>query len=178
VISINKTNVASAEAVARVEATCRRLNPKAKIIKAASVLSVDNPQVIKDKRVLAVEDGPTLTHGEMEFGAATQAARENGAREIVDPRPWAVGGIKQTFEKYPRIGKLLPAMGYWDEQIADLEKTINAVDCDSVVIGTPFDIKRIVKINKPTAVVTYRHEDVDPDNGLAKGVDEFLAKHK
>jgi len=177
VLVIGKTNVADAAAVDQVEATCRRLNPKAKIIKAASVLEVDNPSVIKGKRVLAVEDGPTLTHGEMAFGAATQAAREGGAAEIVDPRPWAVGGIKDTFDKYPCIGKLLPAMGYWDEQIADLEKTINDTECDSIVIGTPFNIKRIVKIEKPHAVVTYRHEDVDEKNGLAVIVDEFLAKH-
>jgi predicted GTPase len=112
----------------------------------------------------------------MAFGAGTQAAKENGAAEIIDPRPWAKGGIKETFDKYPGIGKLLPAMGYWDEQIADLQTTINAVDCESVVIGTPFDIKRIVKIDKPTAIVTYAHEDADPNDGLGKIVDEFLAK--
>ena len=178
VIVIGKTNVASEDAVASVEATCRRLNPKAKILRAASVLNVENAEIIRDKRVLVVEDGPTLTHGEMAFGAGTQAARENGAAAIIDPRPWAVGGIRETFEKYPKIGKLLPAMGYWDEQIADLEKTINAVDCDVVIIGTPFNIKRIVKIKKPIAVVTYRHEDVDYRNGLTKVVDEFLAKMK
>jgi predicted GTPase len=177
VVSINKTNVASEEAIAQVEATCNRLNPNAIIIRAASVLGVDNPQVIEGKRVLAVEDGPTLTHGEMEFGAATQAAKECGAKEIIDPRPWAVGGIRETFDKYPGIGKLLPAMGYWDEQVADLEKTINAVDCDAVVIGTPFDIKRIVNIQKPNTVVTYSHEDVNPNNGLGNIVDDFLAKH-
>ncbi|MCP4606683.1 MAG: GTPase [Proteobacteria bacterium] len=175
VIVVGKTNVAEGKAVAQVEAACRVLNPKAKIIRAASVLTVDNPSVIQGKRILAVEDGPTLTHGEMEFGAATQAAKEHGASEIVDPRPWAVGGIKETFDKYPGIGKLLPAMGYWDEQIADLEATINAVDCDAVVIGTPFDIERIIKIEKPCAVVTYHHEDDDPKNGLAKIIDDFLA---
>ncbi|MCP4679037.1 MAG: GTPase [Deltaproteobacteria bacterium] len=177
VVVVGKTNVASKEAVAQVEATCARLNPKAKIIRAASVLTVEDPSIIEGKRVLAVEDGPTLTHGEMEFGAATQAARENGAAEIVDPRKWATGGMKETFDKYPGIGKLLPAMGYWDEQIADLEKTINAVDCDSIVIGTPFNIERLVKIEKPHTIVTYRHEDVDEKNGLGKIVDEFLAKN-
>ncbi|MDJ0761667.1 MAG: cyclic 2,3-diphosphoglycerate synthase [Myxococcota bacterium] len=176
VISVGKTNVAPAEAIAQVVATCKRLNPKAKIVNSASVLTVDNPSAIAGKRVLVVEDGPTLTHGEMAFGAGTQAAKENGAKEIIDPRPWATGGILETFKKYPDIGQLLPAMGYWDEQVKDLEKTINAVDCDAVVIGTPFDIKRIVKIDKPTAIVTYAHEDVDPNDGLKKVVDDFLLR--
>jgi predicted GTPase len=178
VVVIAKINVAPYEAIKKVEAACRRLNPRAEIIRAASVLDVDKPEVIKGKRVLAVGDGPTLTHGDMAFGAATQAARELGASEIVDPRPWAVGGLKETFETYPNIGELLPAMGYFDEQIKDLEKTINAVDCDSVVIGTPFDIQRIVKINKPCAVVTYRHEDVDRERGLAEIIDRFLKQNQ
>jgi len=177
VLVIGKTNVAPLEDVEAVEAACRRLNPRARIVRAASVLSVRNSGVIAGKRVLAVEDGPTLTHGEMRFGAATQAAKEFGAAELVDPRPWAVGGLKETFDKYPSIGVLLPAMGYWDEQVKDLERTINAVDCDAVVIGTPFDIKRIVRIDKPTALVNYSHEDVDPKNGLAEIVDGFLAAH-
>ncbi len=175
VLVIGKANVASNDAVTQLEENLRRLNPDAKIVRAASVLQVQNAEIIKGKRILAVEDGPTLTHGGMSFGAATQAAKENGALELVDPRPWAVGGQKETFDKYPGIGALLPAMGYWDQQVADLETTINAVDCDAVVIGTPFDIKRIVRINKPTAVVTYAHEDIDPASGLAKIVDEFLA---
>jgi predicted GTPase len=175
VLVIGKSNVASSNAVTQLEESLRRLNPKAKIVRAASVLEVQNAEIIKGKRILAVEDGPTLTHGGMSFGAATQAAKENGALEIVDPRPWAVGGQKETFDKYPEIGALLPAMGYWDQQVADLETTINAVDCDVVVIGTPFDIKRIVRINKPTSVVTYAHEDIDEADGLARVVDEFLA---
>ncbi len=176
VISVGKANVATEEQIKQVTDTCKRLNPKAKIIRSNSVLSVDKPEVIKGKKVLVVEDGPTLTHGEMAFGAGTQAAKEQGAGEIIDPRPWATGGMKETYDKYPDIGALLPAMGYWDEQIADLQKTINAVDCESVVIGTPFDIKRIVKIDKPTCIVTYAHEDADPNDGLGKVVDEFLAK--
>jgi predicted GTPase len=175
VLVVNKVNAATKEAVQQVIDSCRALNPRAHILRAASALSVDDPSVITGKRVLAIEDGPTLTHGEMEYGAATAAAREHGAAEIVDPRPWAVGGIAQTFEDYPGIGKVLPAMGYWDEQVADLEKTINAVDCDAVVIGTPFDIQRIVEIAKPRCVVTYAHEDVEDDGGLAKVVDDFLA---
>ena len=174
VLVVGKTNVAPEEDVKAVEDACKRLNPRAKIVRAASVLHVENAEIIKGKKVLAVEDGPTLTHGEMKFGAGTQAAREHGAGELVDPRPWAVGGLKETFDKYPSIGVLLPAMGYWDQQVKDLETTINAVECDAVVIGTPFDIKRIVKIDKPTAVVTYAHEDVDKANGLEVIVDEFL----
>jgi predicted GTPase len=177
VVVIGKTNVASPSAVAQVEQSCRQLNPKAKIVKALSVLTVDKPEVIQGKRILAVEDGPTLTHGEMTFGAATQAARENGATAIVDPRKWAVGGLAETYAKYPKIGDLLPAMGYYPEQISDLEKTINAVDCDSVVIGTPFNIKRLVNIQKPSCVVTYSHKDADEANGIGKLVDEFVKKH-
>ncbi len=178
VIVIGKTNVATKEAVAIVEENCRNLNPTATIVKAASVLEVDKPEVIRGKRVLAVEDGPTLTHGGMAFGAASQAAWENDATEVVDPRKWAEGGIKDTFENYPEVGKVMPAMGYWDEQIADLERSINAVDCDAVVIGTPFDIQRIVNINKPCAVVTYRHEDIDPTAGLTKIIANFLKNLK
>jgi predicted GTPase len=175
VLVINKANVAAPADVERVAGNLRRLNPRAKVLRAHSVLSVDRPEVIRGQRVLAVEDGPTLTHGEMKFGAATQAAREHGAAAIVDPRPWAVGGIKETFEHYPNVGALLPAMGYWDEQVRDLERTINAVDCDAVVIGTPFDIGRLVKIDKPVAVVTYAHADVPGEPGLAGVVDGFLA---
>jgi predicted GTPase len=178
IVVVGKSNVASEADVRAVEESCKKLNPRARVIRAASVLTVDKPEVIRGKRVLAVEDGPTLTHGEMAFGAATQAARENGAKELVDPRKWAVGGLKETFDKYPKIGVLLPAMGYWDQQIKDLETTINAVDCDSVVLGTPFDIKRLVKIDKPNAVVTYAHKDYDDGaNSLSKIVDEFLKKH-
>jgi predicted GTPase len=176
VIVIAKTNAAEQKDVESVIAASHRLNPRARVIKVASRLTVDKPEVITGKRVLAIEDGPTLTHGEMAWGAAVAAAREHGAKDIVDPRPWAVGGIADTFKKYPKVGKLLPAMGYWPEQIADLEKTINAVDCDSVVIGTPFNINRLVKINKPAAVVTYSHEDVEKDGGLARVIDEFLTR--
>jgi predicted GTPase len=177
VIVIGKTNVAPKESVGEVEANCRRLNARAKIVLAASALEVDNAQIIKGKRVLAVEDGPTLTHGGMGFGAATVAAREFGAGELVDPRPWAVGDIKETFETYSEIGRLIPAMGYSDDQVIDLESSINAVDCDAVVIGTPFDIQRIVHIRKPCAVVTYRHEDVDNVRGLSAIVDAFLVSN-
>ena len=133
----------------------KKYNPKAKVIKAESVLTVQNPELIKGKRVLVIEDGPTLTHGEMKIGAGTVAATRGGAKELVDPRSAAVRSIKATFEKYPDIGKLLPAMGYGAKQIKDLEDTINAVDCDAVVIATPIDLTRFVKINKPMTRVDY-----------------------
>lgn len=177
VIVINKCNVAKKESVNQVLSTCQRLNPKSTIVKAHSVLKVDKPELLKGKRVLAVEDGPTLTHGEMEFGAGVQAARECGASELVDPRPWAVGSIAETFAKYPKIGTLLPAMGYWPDQIADLEKTINNTDCDVVVIGTPFNLLRLIKVNKPVALVTYEHADIPGEQGLEGVIDQFLKKH-
>lgn len=133
--------------------------PKAEVILAESELLVDDPEAIRGKRVLVVEDGPTLTHGEMAYGAATLAAKRNGAGEIVDPRPFAVGTIKKTFEIYPRIGTLLPAMGYSKQQIKDLETTINATDCDLVLFGTPIDLPKLVKIDKPTLRVRYEYKD-------------------
>ncbi len=175
VIVINKMDTASLEGIETVRRNVRAVNPGAVVVEAASPLSVEHPEVIRGKRVLVVEDGPTLTHGEMPYGAGVIAAEKFGAAAIVDPRPWAVGGIKETFEKYPGIGTLLPAMGYWDEQIRDLEKTINAVDCDAVVIGTPFNIGRLVRIDKPVAVVTYAHADLPGEQGLAAVVDDFLA---
>jgi predicted GTPase len=155
VVVINKVNSAPAAGVAEVEANVRKFNPTAKIIKAASTLLVDDPAVIKGKRVLVVEDGPTLTHGGMKTGAGTEAAKLAGAASLVDPRTFAVGTIKETFEKYPDVGVLLPAMGYGDEQVRDLEETINATDCDAVVIGTPIDLGRFVKISKPSTRVKY-----------------------
>jgi predicted GTPase len=155
VIVINKTDSAPKEGVAAIEENIKKYNPKAKVIKAESTLSVENPEIIKGKRVLVIEDGPTLTHGEMRIGAGTVAAERAGAKELVDPRSVAVRSIKATFEKYPNIGKLLPAMGYGDKQIKDLEETINKVDCDAVVIATPIDLSRFVKINKPVTRVMY-----------------------
>ena len=160
VIVINKIETARPEDVEEVRANCRSLNPKAMIVDAASPISVDAPELILGKRVLVVEDGPTLTHGEMTYGAGMVAAERYGAAEAVDPRPWATGTIEETFEKYPDIGVLLPAMGYGDQQIADLEKTINAVDCDAVVIGTPIDLRRIVKIDKPATRVYYELQEI------------------
>jgi predicted GTPase len=155
IIVINKTDSAPKEGVAIIEENIKKYNPKAKVIKAESTLTVLHPEIIKGKRVLVIEDGPTLTHGEMKIGAGTVAAERCGAKELVDPRSVAVRSIKATFEKYPNIGKLLPAMGYGDKQIKDLEETINKVDCDAVVIGTPIDLSRFVKINKPCTRVKY-----------------------
>ncbi len=159
-VVINKIDTADGEDILEVIHNVKLVNSKATIIEAASPLFVDNPDVIRDKRVLVVEDGPTLTHGEMQFGAGTVAAEKLGASEIVDPRPYTVNSITETFEKYPNIGILLPAMGYGDQQIKDLEETINKVDCDSVVIGTPIDLGRILKINKPSTRVKYELQEI------------------
>jgi len=138
-----------------VEANVRRVNPKARIIRAESPVTVDDPAAIKGKRVLVVEDGPTLTHGEMTYGAGHVAAREHGAAQIIDPRPFAVGSIKATFEKYTHVTEVLPAMGYGDKQMRELEQTINASDCDLVLIGTPIDLGKLLKIDKPSMRVRY-----------------------
>jgi predicted GTPase len=138
----------------------RAANPKATVIEAASPLFVDNPAEVAGKRVLVIEDGPTLTHGEMAYGAAWVAAQRFGAAEIIDPRPYAVGSIKATYEKYPTTGNVLPAMGYGDKQIRELEKTINAVDCDLVLVGTPIDLTRVLKIKKPSQRVRYELQEI------------------
>ena len=176
VIVINKEDSASLENINKVRNNIRNINPKATIIDAASILTVDKPELIKGKRCLVIEDGPTLTHGEMKMGAGTVAAMKYGAGELVDPRPYTVGKLKTTFETYPNIGILLPAMGYGAQQIKDLEKTINNVDCDTVVIGTPIDLQRFVKINKPCVKVGYELQEIgQPD---LKGIlDDFIAKY-
>ena len=160
VIVINKVDSAYPEDVDEVLENARKYNPKAQIMLAASAIMVDNPEMITGKRVLAIEDGPTLTHGEMQIGAGVVAAERFGAEEIVDPRPWVTGKIKDTFKKYPYIGALLPAMGYSEQQMKDLEKTINEVDCDSVVIGTPINLGRFIKINKPNTRVNYELSEI------------------
>ena len=160
VVIINKENTADYEDIEYVRENVRSTNPNAVIIDGASPLFVDDPGVIANKRVLVVEDGPTLTHGEMTYGAGVIAAEKFGAAEIVDPRPWVTGKIKDTFEKYPEIGQLLPAMGYGEQQVKDLEKTIAAVECDAVVIGTPIDLRRMVKIKKPAVRVRYELQEI------------------
>jgi predicted GTPase len=157
---INKIDSADAEDILTVINNTKAVNPNATIIEGASPLVVDDPSVVKGKRVLVVEDGPTLTHGEMKYGAGTVAAQKLGAAEIVDPRPFTVKSITATYEKYPNIGILLPAMGYGNGQMKDLEETINKVDCDSVVIGTPIDLGRILKINKPSTRVKYELQEI------------------
>jgi predicted GTPase len=136
------------------------MNPRAPIIEAASPLFIDDPAAVRGKRVLVIEDGPTLTHGEMTIGAGWVAARRFGAAEIVDPRPYAVGTIAATYQKYPRTGQILPAMGYGDEMVADLEKTINSMDVDLVLSATPIDLTRIIKVNKPMQRVRYELQEI------------------
>jgi len=160
VVVINKIDSAHPEGVETVRANVRYVNPKAVIIDAASPLDVENGEKILGKKVLVVEDGPTLTHGEMTYGAGVVAAEKYGCAELVDPRPYTVGTIKGTFEKYPDIGILLPAMGYSGKQVKDLEKTIEKTKCDLVIIGTPIDLRRVVKITKPTVRVRYSLQEI------------------
>ena len=152
---INKVDTASSENVITVRENLHELNPNALIIEAASPISVEDPEMIRGKRVLVIEDGPTLTHGEMAYGAGWVAARRFGAAEIVDPRPYAVGSIVDTFNNYPTTGSVLPAMGYGQKQINELEKTINNADVDAVIIGTPIDLRRLLKISKPSQRIRY-----------------------
>ena len=155
IVVINKVGTADPANVQTVEDNVRQVNPGAKIIRAESPVSVDDPDAVRGKRVLVVEDGPTLMHGEMTFGAAHVAARQFGAAEMVDPRPYAIGSIKGTFEKYSHLTEILPAMGYGATQVSELQQTINAVDCDLVLIGTPIDLERLLKIDKPAMRVSY-----------------------
>ncbi|MBT3389837.1 MAG: GTPase [Chloroflexi bacterium] len=160
VFIINKVDTADHAAILTVHENLRELQPNAVIIEAASPLFVDDPAAIRGKRVLVVEDGPTLTHGEMAYGAGWVAARRFGAAEIVDPRPYAVGTIKTTYEKYPTTGDVLPAMGYGDAQMKELEQTINNIDVDLVIIGTPIDLGKLLTINKPTQRVRYELQEI------------------
>ncbi len=177
VIIINKIDTASPEGVQTVRDSIQKVNPNAIVIDGASPITVDHPELIKGKRVLVVEDGPTLTHGHMKIGAGTVAARKFGAKELVDPRPYTVGRLKETFATYPNIGTLLPAMGYGEQQVKDLEATINATDCDTVVIATPIDLNRIVKIKKPTVKVGYDLQEIGSPN-LAEVLEDFCKKNK
>jgi predicted GTPase len=166
VVIINKIDSARPEDVRAVHENIRRVNATATIIEAASPPHVENPALIRGKRVLAIEDGPTVTHGGMPYGVGTIAAWEYGAAEIVDPRPYAVGSIAETFRAYPQTGALLPAMGYGAAQVADLEATIRRTPCDVVVIGTPIDLRRVVTIDQPSVRVTYDLvEKTHPDLG-------------
>ena len=160
IIVINKVDTASWEDIHLVRKNVGKVNPDAQIIEAASPIQVDDPSVIHDKRVLVIEDGPTLTHGGMEFGAGTIAAKRFGAKEIIDPRPYTVASISETFRKYPRIGQLLPAMGYGETQIRDLQSTIDKADCDGIVIGTPIDLTRLLTFKIPTTRVRYELQEI------------------
>ena len=167
VVVINKIDTADLRATEQLRDHIRAANPHALIVEAASPVTVDRPHIITGRRVLVVEDGPTVTHGGMRFGAGTVIARKLGAREIVDPRPFAVGSIAETFQKYPAIGPVLPAMGYGDEQVRDLEATIERVPCDVVVVGTPIDLSRLVKIGQPLVRVRYELQEIgQPDLGM------------
>lgn len=177
VVVINKMETASPEGIQTVRKSIRKVNPNALVIDGASPIKVDKPEVIRNKRVLVIEDGPTLTHGEMKIGAGTVAAQKYSAAECVDPRPFTVGKLSETFRIYPNIGKLLPAMGYGDQQIKDLEATIENTDCDSVIIGTPIDLNRIIKINKPNTRVYYDLQEIGSPN-LQEILDDFIQKHQ
>jgi predicted GTPase len=175
VIIINKIDSATPDSVTMLRENIRTVNNHARIVDAASPISIEHGEKIMGKRVLVIEDGPTLTHGEMKFGAGTVAAQKFGAKELVDPRPYATGEIKKTYETYPKIGILLPAMGYSDKQVKDLEVTINKVPCDAVIIGTPIDLNRIVKIKKPAFRVTYELQEIG-EPSLKTILKEFVAK--
>ena len=177
VVVINKIDSADFENIQTVRENIARLNPNAVIVDAASTISVDDPEVIRGKRVLVVEDGPTLTHGDMKIGAGVVAAKRFGATDIVDARPYVVGRLAETYEIYPNIGQVLPAMGYGDEQMRDLAETIKRADCDSVVIATPIDLARVIKIDKPNTRVKYDLQEIGhPD--MCDILDEFALKIK
>jgi predicted GTPase len=177
VIVINKLDSATPEGIDEVSRNIARRNPRARVIRARSAVTVHgDTSLITHRRVLCIEDGPTVTHGEMRYGAATVAAKTYGAAEIVDPRPYAVGEIADTFRNYPGIGALLPAMGYGDAQIADLEKTIRAVPCDAVIVGTPIDLSRLVRVDKPALRVTYALAEIGAPT-LADVIDQFAQAH-
>jgi predicted GTPase len=174
VVVVNKQDTAQPEDIEVVKQNAHTVNPSAVIVNANSPIAVERPEIIEGKRVLVVEDGPTLTHGGMQYGAGTVAARKYGAAEIVDPRPFLQGTLEETFHTYPRIGPLLPAVGYGDKQIADLERTIAAVPCDAVILGTPIDLTRVLKIEQPCVRVRYELEEIgQPD--LAKVLNDFFS---
>jgi predicted GTPase len=160
VVVINKIDSADFDNIQAVRANIERVNSKAIVVDAASTITVSNPEIIRGKRVLVIEDGPTLTHGEMKIGAGIVAAKRFGATEIIDPRPYAVGKLAETFRTYPNVGTLLPAMGYGEEQMRDLMTTIDRTDCDSVIIATPIDLGRVIKITKPNTRVEYTLQEI------------------
>jgi predicted GTPase len=176
VVVINKMDSADAAGIEIVRRNISAENPDAIVIDGASTLDIDDPSVVRGKKVLVVEDGPTLTHGEMKIGAGVVAAQKFGAAGLVDPRPYLVGRLSETFETYPDIGTVLPAMGYGEQQLKDMETTINKTECDAVIIGTPIDLNRIIKINKPNTRVYYNLQEIGRPN--FEGVlADFVKKH-
>ena len=177
VVVLNKIDSAAPENIIEVRKNIQKLNPKAIVVDGASPIRVDNESIIRGKKVLVIEDGPTLTHGEMKIGAGIVAAQKYGAREIIDPRPYVVGKLAETFRIYPNIGHLLPAMGYGAQQVKDLESTINKVICDSVIIATPIDLNRLIRIRKPNTRVYYDLQEIgQPD--LNDILNDFLRTKK
>jgi len=176
VVVINKIDSADLAGIETVRKNIAAANPDAVVVDAVSTLDIDDPSVVKGKKVLAVEDGPTLTHGGMKIGAGVVAAQKFGAAGFVDPRPYTVGRLSETFETYPEIGTVLPAMGYGEQQLKDLETTINNAEADAVVIGTPIDLSRIIKIDKPTTRVYYNLQEIGRPN-LTGVLNEFVKKH-
>lgn len=173
IVIINKVDTADPAKVEQVKKNVGYLNPDATILEAASPITVDNPELIKARRVLAIEDGPTVTHGGMPYGAAAIAAKIFGAKELVDPKPYAVGSIKETFKQYPHIDRVLPAVGYSEKQIAELEETIRATPCDVVLMGTPIDLRRLFKFDKLAVRVKYKLQVLGPVC-LEELIDNFL----
>jgi predicted GTPase len=175
VVIINKVDTADPKNVEKVKENIKKVNPKARVLEAASPVTVDKPELIRGNRVLVIEDGPTLTHGNMPYGAGAVIAKKLGAREMVDPRPYAVGSIKETYEKYTHLGAILPAVGYGEKQIAELKATIDRTPCDAVVIGTPIDLRRVMTIDKLTVRAKYELKVLGPVT-LEEILEEFLQR--
>lgn len=177
VVIINKVDTADPQKVVQLKENIRRANPNASVLEAASPITADNSEAVRGKRVLVIEDGPTITHGGMPFGAGVVFAKKFGAAELVDPRPYAVGSIKEAYRKYPHLGAVLPALGYGEKQVAELKETIDRTPCDVVVIGTPIDLRRVIAINKPTVRVKYELKVLGPVS-LEQILDEFIQKSR
>lgn len=173
VLVISKINTAKPEGIKIVKDNCKKLNPNAKVIDMESVISVDNPDAVKGKKVVVVEDGPTLTHGEMKYGAGMIAAEKFGAIPV-DAKPHAIGSIKETYEKHKHLETLLPAMGYGDKQVKELEETLNKIECDLILAGTPIDLNKVIKVNKPIVRVRYEYQD---KGEMEQIIAEFVKKH-
>lgn len=177
VVIINKVDTADPEKVKQVRENLKTVNPNATVLEAASPITADNPDAVRGKKVLAIEDGPTITHGGMPYGAGVVFAKRFGAAELVDPRPYAVGSIKDAYRKYPHLGAVLPALGYDEKQIEELKETIDRTPCDVVVIGTPIDLRRVIAINKPTVRVKYELKVLGPVS-LEQILDEFIQRSR